>query len=254
MIDNDICPYCRKPMIKAENQSNSRSVEHLIPNAVLTRKRKNDEGDFYACRTCNSRKSNIDYVLGVVAKSQSVNEKLALDTLTEAISKNKNKGRAKRFTQMVRSAEAVPGGISMEIPIKGEELIEYIHFLGKGQFFKANDIIYEPSKYVMFIEFVNKQILAPLEKSYESCCISNPFQDLRCNSFAEDINNGDCIIWSKGNRFLFIFHNYTAIIVEIKKRNATTIAEAKKKESYILKHFDYSNVSQKKKNDSEKIT
>ena len=68
MIRNSVCPYCRKPMVKAENKENSRSVEHLIPNAALTRKRMNDEGDFYACRKCNSRKSHIDYVLGTIAK------------------------------------------------------------------------------------------------------------------------------------------------------------------------------------------
>jgi hypothetical protein len=70
MIENNISPYCWRLLIKAENKDNSRSVEHLMPNAALTRRRKNDEGDFCACRRCNSRKSSIDYVLGVITKAQ----------------------------------------------------------------------------------------------------------------------------------------------------------------------------------------
>ena len=39
----------------------------MLHYAALTRRRKNNQGDFYACRKCNSRKNNIDYILGVYA-------------------------------------------------------------------------------------------------------------------------------------------------------------------------------------------
>ena len=77
MIENEICAYCRTPIVRAENQPNSRSVEHMIPNAFITRKRKNGEGDFYVCRQCNSRKSHIDNLLGKTSKMQSPNTEIA---------------------------------------------------------------------------------------------------------------------------------------------------------------------------------
>ena len=163
MIENNICPYCRQLLIKAENQDNSRSVEHLIPNAALTRKRKNDEGDFFACRKCNSRKSNIDYVLGIISKAQSSDDELAANTLINAVTKED--GRANRFIDMVLTAKEQIDGVHMEMPIKGHELIEYLHYLGKGQFFKARGTPYNPCNLVMEIQFVNKQVLAPLEEA-----------------------------------------------------------------------------------------
>jgi len=147
MITNKICPYCQCLLIKAENKPNSRSVEHLIPNAVLTRKRKNNEGDFYACRRCNTRKSNIDYVLGVVTTSQSIDNDLAANTLINAVTKDEK--RSKRFIDMVLNAQEGSDVVTMEVPIRAEELIEYIHFLGKGQYFKSNTSVFNPERYVM---------------------------------------------------------------------------------------------------------
>jgi hypothetical protein len=127
----------------------------------------------------------------------------------------------------------------MEMPIKARELIEYIQYLGKGQFFKLKGVPYNPYNYVMDIQFVNKQVLAPLERSYANQHNSNPFQGLKQNRRSEVISDGDCIIWSKNNRFLFIFHNYAAVIVEVLKKNRKNIAKAANSESYILEHFDY---------------
>lgn len=241
MIEKNICPYCCQPLIKAENKDNSRSVEHLIPNAALTRKRKNDEGDFYACRRCNSRKSNIDYVLGVITKAQSFDNKLALNTVIDAITKKD--GRAKRFIDMILTAKEGSGGVHMEMPIKGNELIEYLHYVGKGQFFKVRRVPYNPNNYVMDIQFVNKQILAAIESSYVDQHGSNPFKDLKQNPRSEVINDGECIIWSKNNRFIFIFHDYVAAIVEVLRRSKKNVAKAAKSESQILEDFSYATTS-----------
>ena len=191
MIENTICPYCCRALIKAENQDNSRSVEHLIPNAALTRKRKNDEGDFYACRKCNSKKSSMDYILGIIAKAQSNDDTLAANTLINSVVKDN--GATKRIIDMLNTANAAEEGtIHAEMPIDAKELIEYIHYLGKGQYFKVNGKPYNPNTQIMDPTFANKQILSWIENSYVRQCKRNPFLDLQKNSHTEIISNGEC--------------------------------------------------------------
>ena len=230
MIKNNVCPYCWQPLTQAENQDNSRSVEHLIPNAVLTRRRNKGEGDFYACRKCNSEKSKIDYILAVIAMGQSSDDTLAVETLRKAIVKDN--GASKRFIDMMHTARATnEGSVHLEMPINAKELIEYMHYLGKGQFFKLKHRPYNPREQVMLVEFVNKQALHPLEGSY--------IENLRLDSYTEDINNGECLIWAKNNKFLFLFHNYIAVIVEVLRKNKKNIAKVKKSEAELYKYFNY---------------
>ncbi len=221
MIQNNICPYCRIKMIKAENKDNSKSVEHLIPNAALTVKRKNDEGDFYACRKCNSRKSNIDYILGVISKCQVDNSEMAANTLIKAITKED--GASNKFVKMVQSAKEGSREVHMTIPIGGEELVEYIQFLGKGQYFKKHRVAFNPDRFVMNIRVANKQVTKSLQESYIERHKSNPFRDLEKNKYSEVINGGECIIYSKNRGYMFVFHDYTAITVKILKKNRKNI-------------------------------
>ena len=224
-------------MIKAENQDNSRSVEHLIPNTTLTIKRKNNEGDFYACRKCNGRKSNIDYVLGVVAKSQSTDSKMAANTLIKAVTKDEK--RAQRFLDMLHTVREIPAGVEMKVPIGADELIEYIYFLGKGQYFKSTNRLFNPSKQVIEFDYINKPVLDYVEKNYSVEHSSNPFRDLEKNELTEVVNNGECLIWSRRNQYLFIFHDYTAIIIKILSKNRKNMKKSKKSIDYIREHFDY---------------
>ena len=78
-------------------------MEHLIPRTLLRKQSKNDAGDFYACRRCNARKSHIDYVLGVVAKSQSRDAEFAAQTMITAVTRTD--GRSRRFVQMLQTVE-----------------------------------------------------------------------------------------------------------------------------------------------------
>jgi hypothetical protein len=235
MIKNKVCPYCRIALIKAENKDNSRSVEHLIPNVALTRKRNKGEGDFYACRKCNMRKSNIDNMLGVVAKCQTIDNDIASKTLIKAVTKGD--GASKRFKDMVRTAERNVDEVHMRIPIKGPELVEYIHFLGKGQYFKDNLVPFDPDKLEMEILFANKQVTGSLISSYKEKHGSDPFRDLEKNSFSKIINNGECIIYSKENEYMFSFHDYTVITVKIlnKSRKNKKIAYLSRRQ--IVKDF-----------------
>ncbi len=223
-------------MIKAENYDLSRSVEHLIPNAVLTRKRKNDEGDFYACRKCNSRKSNMDYILGVLSKCQVDNDEFAAETLINAV--KKSNGTSNRFIDMARTARKGINKVYMKLPIKGNELVEYISFLGKGQHFKKHKTPYNPDKLVMKMLFANKQTTRSLMAAYQDKHDSNPFRDLEQNKYSEVINGGECIIYSKNNSHMFVFHDSTAITVGILKRNRKNHAEATKRTNEILQDFN----------------
>ena len=232
MINNDICAYCRTTIIKAENCANSRSVEHLIPNAALTRKRKNNEGDFYVCRDCNARKSNIDNILGKVTKMQSPNSSMATDTLIGEIAKEE-----RRFVEMLQRVSQHKDWVEFTIPIDGDELVEYMTFLGKGQYLKTTGSIFNEATHVMTLEYISKDIFVELEASYRQKHKSNPFRDLEQNLYSEVVNGGQCIIWCKNDRYLFIFHDNTAVIIEILERNHINMEKSKKSIDYILTNF-----------------
>lgn len=238
MIYNDICGYCGVPLVVAENMLNGRSVEHLIANAAITITRKNDEGDFYACRECNSKKSHIDSLLGKVAKMQSADESLAAQTLIEAITSDSKS--SKRFVEIFLRAKEQIDHVELDLPIDAKELIKYIGFLGKGQYFKENHIPLDTDKYVMRIQYINKDRCMYIEERYKSEHNSSPFRDLERNSYSEVINDGQCIIYSKANSYLFFFHDYTAIMINVLDNTEENRRLAQESEDYIREHFNFS--------------
>ena len=235
MIENEICAFCCTPLIKVENQPNSRSVEHLIPNAALTRKRKNDEGDFYACRRCNARKSHIDNILGKVTKMQSPDDALAADTLISEVIKGTES--SKRFIEMLGTVRKYSDRVELTLPIEGDELFEYMTFLGKGQYLKKTGHVFNEQTHVMSLEYINKEVFIELDASYQQKFGASPFRDLEKNIYSEVVNGGQCIIWSKNDSYLFIFHDNTAVIIEIMERNPKNEEKAKKSMAYILTNF-----------------
>lgn len=222
-------------MVKAENQDDSRSVEHLIPRTLLREKSKNDTGDFYACRRCNARKSHIDYVLGVVAKSQSRNADFAAQSMISAVTRTDR--RSGRFVRMLKTAEEVGDAVHFTMPVSGAELLEYMRFLGKGQYFRKFGVIYRQESQVMLVSFTNKTVHSAFEVSYEGVHGTNPYRDLEQNRYAEVLSGGDCIIYSKNSSFLFIFHDYTSVIVEIKRRNPKNIKREQERNASVLADF-----------------
>ena len=238
MIYNDICPYCGVPLEKSENMPNSRAVEHLIANAAITIARKNDEGDFYSCRKCNSKKSHVDRLLGKIGKIQSADERLAAETLIGAITSDSKS--SKRFIDMATRAQEYINHVELDVPIDAEELIEYIKFLGKGQYFKEHRTPLDNDKYVMRIQYINKDRCMYIEERYRCEHNSSPFRDLERNDHSELINNGECIIYSKNNFYLFFFHDYTAIMINVLENTEENRKLAYKSEEYIIKHFNFS--------------
>jgi hypothetical protein len=222
-------------MIVGENLDDSRSVEHMIPNTILTCSRSRRDGDFYACRKCNSEKSHIDYVLAVVAMAQSRNDALAAQALTDAVLRDANTAPA--FIEMVRGAAIHPDGVSMEMPIDGRDLLDYIRFLAKGQYFKENEEVLDDFKTAILPEFVNKQVLRPLEDGYENEHESNPFSDLSSNPHTEVVLESECLIYSKNNAYIFVFHDYTALIARVVNRTAEVSHREQELCAQILRDF-----------------
>jgi len=223
-------------MVKAENQEYSKSVEHLIPNAALTRKRKNDEGDFYACRKCNSRKSHIDYVLGTVAKCQMDDSEVATETLIKAVTKDD--GASKRFIEMIQGHREQVDGVHMTLPIKGEELVEYIEFLGRGQYFKKNKVPFNPNTQVFNIRFANKPFIQSFQESYRDNHGTNCFRDLEQNEGTEVINGGECLIYGKNRGYMFVFHDYTVITIKVLRKNKKNITRCNEKIEKLISDFN----------------
>ncbi len=207
----------------------------MIPNALLTRPRNRGEGDFYACRQCNSAKSKIDYVLAVVAKAHSVDPDLATKALSGAVLRDDN--ASPRFRQMMQTAEHHADGVHVAIPIDGEELYDYLCFLGKGQHFKSTGTVFDSRNCVIEAEFVNKQVMEALERSYASSHRASPFSDLARNPNAESIGGGECLIWSRGHDHLFLFHHYTAAIVSTPLRTEESAIRARSLRAALLRDF-----------------
>ena len=233
MIRNKICAYCRKPMsVKTINEENTQSYEHLIPNVATNRKRKKDEADFYVCRACNTQKSKVDNILGKCAKIQGKNDEIALRTIKKERSKN-----SPLFKSLKSSASISLNGPIASMPIKGPELIEYISFLGKGQFLRQTGKIYDPQKNVMEILWANKQIMSQLEKDYETQHHSNPFRDLKKNPNTELINDGECVINSDKFKYLFFIHDYFFVSITILPNTRRNREKAKLSERNLLRWF-----------------
>jgi hypothetical protein len=235
MICNTHCPYCGVELVRAENLPRSRSREHMIPNTCLARSRSRGEADFYSCRECNCAKSKIDFVLSAVAKVQSADSSLAARALSEVIRRNDKAVRP--FHRMMGTAEHHTDGFHFAIPIDGQDLYEYLCFLGKGQHFRSTGTIFDPRSRVIQVEFINKQVTTCLEQNYENDHRADPFGDLERNPHAESIGGGECLIWSKGDEHLFLFHHYTVAIVCLPVLTEESSNRARELHAVLLRDF-----------------
>ncbi|MCF5910532.1 MAG: HNH endonuclease [Shewanella sp.] len=217
MIENKICPYCGKEMIKAENQDNSRSVEHLIPNAVLIKKRDKSQGDFYACRKCNTKKSKVDELIGIVTKIQSYDSMLAIESASKLVQKTNYPSR--RYVKMIQSRDIKYKYVEFDMPFSGEEIIEYLIFLGKGLFFKKYNYPYNKSKHVFIFDVFNKELHENIFDGYFVNNNSHPIRDLEKNDYTEVISPGECLIWSKKGTYYIVFRDVLSFSISIKKKN-----------------------------------
>lgn len=104
---------------------------------------------------------------------------------------------------------------------------------------KQNGKVFDPTTRLIEIDYITKQVFLAIEKDYQSKFNSSPFRDLEKNPLAEVINGGQCIIWSRDDQYLFIFHDSTAIIVKVLERNHDNERQAQESVNSIMKSFNY---------------
>lgn len=235
MIANSHCPYCGVEMVQAENLDHSRSVEHFIPNILLSTQRSPRDGDFFACRKCNSKKSKIDYVLAVVARAQSPNANIAVATLVKAVTSSKKSSG--RFIGMVRTARRGPDGVHMDMPISGRDLADYLVYLAKGQYFRSTGEIFDERRLVAQTEFIDKQVLRALKAEYKIRHWADPLADLAKNPHSETFGQDECVIWARDNQYLFVLHHHLGIVIRICPRSRRSVALARELERKLLLSF-----------------
>ena len=233
MIHNKLCAYCRVEFKKVQNDPDSRTVEHLIPNSLTLKKRNNNLGDFYACKRCNSHKSMMDNLIGKISKFQSFDSTLAYNAM------NKEDIKKKKNTRLKFTLEGIKrGDRNIHLPFNGEELYSYMEYLGKGQYLKKTGKIFSKSNLVMKFTYINKEANILFTDEYKKKKDTNNFDDLLKNNYTEKVGNGECMIYSKENHeYMFVFHHHTIISIEIYKSTHKTRKIALKNKKKILDDF-----------------
>ena len=89
-------------MNRIVNDPHSRTVEHMIPQVSVSIKRTNGEGDFHVCKKCNSEKSRIDEVLGVICRMVGEHKDGSFDAI-----KRFHKALARNDSKFIRAFESV---------------------------------------------------------------------------------------------------------------------------------------------------
>lgn len=133
MIKNKNCVYCGGEVRKSKNADSGRPVEHLIPQIAVSKKRTNAQGDFHVCRKCNTEKSKIDELFGLLSRINTPGSggKEALSKLRNMVGK-----KNKTLLSMMDSATKHPDGMEIKLPFNGEDIYKYGVFLTKGEHFK----------------------------------------------------------------------------------------------------------------------
>ena len=127
----------------------------------------------------------------------------------------------------------------MNIPIFAQELLDYISYLGRGQYFRKRGTPFDDSRQVMVVNYVNKPVMAAFEAKYRLQYSTSPFADLMQNQYAESFSDGECIIYSKNDQYMFLFHGYTAITIRIKRRNAKNVERSRVSAEHLCRYFPW---------------
>ncbi|WP_417705416.1 hypothetical protein [Rheinheimera aquimaris] len=173
----------------------SRSREHMIPQALLRKKRTKGDFEFWACKECNSDKSDMDSILATVAKSQSDDTDLATNAFIRAV---EDRGSQSRFLEMIRTAkETQDGSISLKIPVSGAEMAKYCNYLGKGAYFLKKGSPMQDSKHIVLFDVFNNYVAKELEIRYQMTWGRNAYRDLESNPNARVISPGEAIMWMR---------------------------------------------------------
>lgn len=213
MIKNHSCVYCGRAVKKSKNTDEGRSVEHLIPQSAVSIVRTNAKGDFHVCRGCNTEKSKIDGLFGLISRintSGSGGEE-AISKLAKMFGK-----RNKAVLSMMESSNEHPEGVEVKLPFKGEDIYKYGVFLTKGEYFKRHESILDLKKKIVLVTWGGPNFVKELLLRYGAEHGTNPFEDLTLNDSVENINEECFIIVSKsGTEFSFIFNQMYLLLTKV---------------------------------------
>lgn len=230
MKESSHCVYCGQPIFRSENQSNSRSAEHLIPNIATTKKRTNAEADFPVCRKCNSDKSKMDELIGLFSRLSNVDEEAA-----GKIRKRLDKGHPV-YTKTMQSAMQTDKGVQVNIPINGKDVYKYGAYLTKGEYFKNNNKILNGHENIVIVTWLghgaNQQLKEWYGKQHPG---RNPFDDLAQNKAIENINNQCFIVSGKdGDEYVFFFNETFAFKTKILRNTTRNYALMRKNKRLLI--------------------
>lgn len=197
LIQNDQCPYCRCTLSPPGNEPASRTAEHLVPHAVLDKKRGKDEADFYACKKCNSKKSAFDRVTQIL---------LLLTGGMNNIEKLRRVIDDPLCPFWLRPNSIALGRNAPVIGIDCSKMKtyarEYGNFLAKGLYFLQKCKVLDPKEKVIIVDYIDNLQFAKI-----STVEPNVFAKLRRNPDAETIQYDCATILKEHNEFLVVFRD-----------------------------------------------
>ncbi|HDK6061134.1 TPA: hypothetical protein M4Y67_002287 [Klebsiella pneumoniae] len=198
------CVYCGVLMNRIVNDPHSRTVEHMIPQVSVSIKRTNGEGDFHVCKKCNSEKSRIDEVLGVICRMVGEHKDGSFDAI-----KRFHKALARNDSKFIRAFESVESGIkgtSIRLPLTAEEIYRYGIWLGKGVYFiQQGELL--PERFLVWVELISHEEVNYIKEQYKRQHASEAFDDLSKNSRIQNINKESFLIAGSNSRVMFICLN-----------------------------------------------
>jgi len=201
----------------------------MIPQSAVSKKRTNAQGDFHVCRKCNTEKSKIDDLFGLLSRINLTGEsgEEAIAKLARMLSKGD-----KRIIAMLESAKQSPQGVEVRLPLKGEDVYKYGVFLTKGEYFKQNGEILDLKRNIVLVKWGGPNLVKKLLCWYGSTHGKDPYHDLTLNSGVENINKECFIVAEKGaSDFIFLFNRAYVLLTEILEYTAEN--RLKKKENML---------------------
>jgi hypothetical protein len=235
MRKSELCVYCGIKIRKSNNSDSGRSVEHMIPQCAVSIKRSNAKGDFHVCRKCNTQKSQIDDLFGILSRVNLSNESGKEAGLK--LAKMASKGN-KRVLAMMDNAKKKDEGVVIRLPFKGEDIYKYGVFLTKGEYFKQSGNILDTKKKVVLVQWGGLNLISELQKRYSGMHGNNPFDDLCLNESVENIGQ-ECFIVSEkeGFEFVFFFNRAYALITKVVEYTADNLNLKRKNKLCLIACF-----------------
>lgn len=210
-------------MNRIVNDPFSRTVEHMIPQVSVSFRRTNGEGDFHVCKKCNSEKSRIDEVLGIICRMVGENPEGSF----EAINKF-HKALARRDSKFIKAYKTLKhseSGTSIFLPLTAKEIHRYGTWLGKGVFFIQNGELLSEDLLIL-VEIISHEEVNYIKDQYKLQHGSEAFDDLSKNSCIPNVNRESFLIVGKDSRVMLVCFN-RVMMFHIKILNRTFINEKK---------------------------